>query len=90
MFIITGTNMLQNRTFVLQTLTITHYINIIYITLQLDGPLYWVTMATCILDRDKWKENRVTLLKRLLILAHARNVMPSGGKRFVGHCCGVF
>ena len=60
------------------------YVNDIELCLwQVDGPLYWITMATCVLDRDKWMENRLTLFKRLLVLTHARNVMPSGATRWV-------
>ncbi len=51
--------------------------------LQVDGPFYWGLMATVILSRERWKEVRVEVLRRILVATHVRHVMPAGGTRSV-------
>lgn len=46
---------------------------------EVEGPLYWMVMAVHIYDQNIWKRERLTFLKRLIVLAHARNVAPAGG-----------
>lgn len=47
---------------------------------QTEGPLYWTTMALHILSPAKWKERRVKLLDRCMVLAQTRHVTPGGTK----------
>lgn len=47
---------------------------------QTEGPLYWTTMALHILSPAKWKERRVKLLDRCMVLAQTRHVTPEGTK----------
>ena len=47
---------------------------------QTEGPLYWTTMALHILTPAKWKEKRVKLLDRLMVMAQTRHVTPGGTK----------
>uniref|UniRef100_A0A8W8KXE5 E3 ubiquitin ligase UBR4 C-terminal domain-containing protein n=1 Tax=Magallana gigas TaxID=29159 RepID=A0A8W8KXE5_MAGGI len=47
---------------------------------ETEGPLYWTTMALHILSPAKWKERRVKLLDRCMVLAQTRHVTPGGTK----------
>ncbi|XP_062622353.1 E3 ubiquitin-protein ligase UBR4-like, partial [Saccostrea cucullata] len=47
---------------------------------ETEGPLYWTTMALHILSQAKWKEKRVQLLDRLMVLSQTRHVTPGGAK----------
>ncbi|XP_036368081.1 E3 ubiquitin-protein ligase UBR4 isoform X5 [Octopus sinensis] len=47
---------------------------------EAEGPLYWSVMAVHILSPQKWRDHRVSLIERLFILAHARNVCSTGAK----------
>ena len=53
---------------------------------QLDGPLYAVVQSLFITSYKDWEEHRVVYLRRLLVLAHARNSSPSPIKRYQA-CC---
>ena len=44
---------------------------------QLDGPLYEVVVSLFIRTLEQWKEHRLTFLRRLLVLAHARSTSSS-------------
>lgn len=45
---------------------------------EIEGPLYWTAMAVHIYDHNAWKQHRLTLLKRLLVLGQARSVSTDG------------
>jgi len=45
---------------------------------ETEGALYWTVMALHINDVDNWKKIRLQLLKRIIVLAHARNVSSGG------------
>ncbi|GIY36069.1 e3 ubiquitin-protein ligase UBR4 [Caerostris darwini] len=45
---------------------------------ELEGPLYWMTMAVIIIPTSKWQKLRVNFLIRTLILAQCRHVSPQG------------
>ncbi|XP_071821604.1 E3 ubiquitin-protein ligase UBR4-like isoform X2 [Apostichopus japonicus] len=47
---------------------------------ELDGPHYYALLALHIFSPEKWDEHKVTLLKQLLVSAHARTVSPGGTK----------
>uniref|UniRef100_A0A0L8FRS1 E3 ubiquitin-protein ligase UBR4 n=1 Tax=Octopus bimaculoides TaxID=37653 RepID=A0A0L8FRS1_OCTBM len=47
---------------------------------EAEGPLYWLVMAVHILSPQKWRDHRVSLIERLFVLAHARNVCSTGAK----------
>jgi hypothetical protein len=49
--------------------------------LQTEGPLYWTVMAIHIYDHESWKRVRLQLLKRIIVLSHARGVAPGGTTR---------
>ena len=51
------------------------------IALQLDGPLYAVVVSLFIHTLDQWREKRLMFMRRLLVLAHARNSSSSPVKR---------
>lgn len=38
-----------------------------------EGPLYWMTMSVLVHSVDKWSSNRVSHIRRLIVLAHARH-----------------
>ncbi|XP_064395729.1 E3 ubiquitin-protein ligase UBR4-like [Halichondria panicea] len=44
---------------------------------ELDGPQYQLVVSLFIQSLSEWEEHRTTLLKRLLVLAHARNSSSS-------------
>jgi E3 ubiquitin-protein ligase UBR4 len=46
---------------------------------EVEGPLYWTVMAVLLLGKEGWRESRVQVLQRVMLLAHARHVMPAGG-----------
>lgn len=60
------------------------FLNDCYLCLlfQTEGPLYWTTMALHILSPAKWKERRVKLLDRCMVLAQTRHVTPGGTKTY--------
>ena len=39
-----------------------------------DGPFYYAVLAMLIFSPNRWKQNRVKILQRLLLAAHARAV----------------
>jgi E3 ubiquitin-protein ligase UBR4 len=45
---------------------------------EVEGPLYWTVLALHIFDHASWKKNRLYMVKRLVVLAHARSVAPGG------------
>lgn len=45
---------------------------------EAEGPLYWATMSIPLHSYQKWLTNRLTHLKRLIVLAHARHSQPVG------------
>ncbi|GIY27869.1 e3 ubiquitin-protein ligase UBR4 [Caerostris extrusa] len=45
---------------------------------ELEGPLYWMTMAIIIIPTSKWQKLRVNFLIRTLILAQCRHISPQG------------
>jgi len=57
--------------------------------MQTEGPLYWAVMALHVYDQDSWKQVRVQLLKRIIVLAQARHSSPGGATRF-GHLLFLF
>ncbi|XP_034609555.1 E3 ubiquitin-protein ligase UBR4 [Trachemys scripta elegans] len=48
---------------------------------EVDGPHYYTVLALHILPPEKWKAMRVEILRRLLVIAHARVVSPGGASR---------
>uniref|UniRef100_A0A8D0L183 E3 ubiquitin ligase UBR4 C-terminal domain-containing protein n=1 Tax=Sphenodon punctatus TaxID=8508 RepID=A0A8D0L183_SPHPU len=48
---------------------------------EVDGPNYYTILALHILPPEKWKTMRVEILKRLLVISHARVVSPGGASR---------
>ena len=55
-------------------------IMLIYIH-QVDSPLYVSVLSVFVYSLEQWKETRVTFLKRLLVLAHARHTCTAGSTR---------
>lgn len=45
---------------------------------EAEGPLFWSTMSLLLHSRSRWETFRVLHLRRILVLAHVRRVMPSG------------
>ncbi|KAL0896018.1 hypothetical protein ABMA27_012006 [Loxostege sticticalis] len=43
-----------------------------------EGPLYFLTLMLMLYPHAKWKSLRVDMLKRVLVIAHARGVAPGG------------
>lgn len=43
-----------------------------------EGPLYWLTMSVLVHNLESWRTNRVSHLRRLIVLAHTRHCHPSG------------
>ncbi|XP_042144242.1 E3 ubiquitin-protein ligase UBR4-like isoform X1 [Ixodes scapularis] len=43
-----------------------------------EGPCYWATMALAVWSPAKWRSRRVSLVRRMLVLAHARHLSPQG------------
>ncbi|CAM9322904.1 unnamed protein product, partial [Lampetra planeri] len=50
---------------------------------EVEGPLYLAVMALHVVAPDRWRRHRVTVLRRLLVVAHARHVTPGGAARLV-------
>ncbi|KAF7239331.1 E3 ubiquitin-protein ligase UBR4 [Varanus komodoensis] len=48
---------------------------------EVDGPHYFTVLALHVLPPERWKAIRVDVLKRLLVVAHARVVSPAGASR---------
>jgi E3 ubiquitin-protein ligase UBR4 len=46
---------------------------------EVEGALYWTLVSSHIYDHEAWKKIRIDLLKRIIVLAHARYLMPTGG-----------
>lgn len=51
--------------------------------LQTEGALYWTVMTLHIHPYSMWKDTKVELLKRLLVLAQARYQSATGQPRLV-------
>ncbi|KAJ8940312.1 hypothetical protein NQ318_014386 [Aromia moschata] len=45
---------------------------------EAEGPLYWATMSVLLHSGQQWQTHRVSHLRRLLVVAQARQVSPSG------------
>ncbi|XP_063966800.1 E3 ubiquitin-protein ligase UBR4-like [Lytechinus pictus] len=45
---------------------------------EVDGPFYYAVLHVHLLPKEKWKENRLTILRQLLVAAQTRHVSPSG------------
>lgn len=43
-----------------------------------EGPLYWLTMSLLVHPHENWSNNRLSHLRRIIVLAHARHCHPSG------------
>ncbi|XP_077538894.1 E3 ubiquitin-protein ligase-like protein poe isoform X3 [Haemaphysalis longicornis] len=43
-----------------------------------EGPCYWATMALVVWSPSRWRCGRVALVRRMLVLAHARHLSPQG------------
>ncbi|XP_072282665.1 E3 ubiquitin-protein ligase UBR4 isoform X6 [Pyxicephalus adspersus] len=48
---------------------------------EVDGPHYFTVLALHLLPTEKWKTIRIEVLRRLLVVSHARAVSPSGANR---------
>lgn len=48
---------------------------------EVDGPHYYTVLALHIFAPEKWKAIRIDILKRLLVISHARVVSPAGASR---------
>ncbi|XP_075914577.1 E3 ubiquitin-protein ligase UBR4-like [Petromyzon marinus] len=48
---------------------------------EVEGPLYLAVMALHVVPPERWRRHRVTALRRLLVVAHARHVAPGGVAR---------
>lgn len=44
---------------------------------ETEGPLYWATMSILLHSHQQWKNNKIAHLRRLIILAQARNTGSS-------------
>lgn len=45
---------------------------------EAEGPLYWLTMSILLHSSDQWNMHRMTHLRRLIVLGHARHCQPTG------------
>lgn len=45
---------------------------------EAEGPLYWITMSILLHSSEQWNVHRLSHLRRLIILAHARHCNPTG------------
>ncbi|KAG5896473.1 hypothetical protein JTB14_005854 [Gonioctena quinquepunctata] len=45
---------------------------------EAEGPLYWSTMSVLLHSLPQWHTHRLSHLRRLIIIAHARHCHPSG------------
>lgn len=45
---------------------------------EAEGPLYWSTMSILLHSVEQWKANRLSHLKRLVVLAQVRHCQPTG------------
>ncbi|XP_074029001.1 E3 ubiquitin-protein ligase-like protein poe [Leptinotarsa decemlineata] len=45
---------------------------------EAEGPLYWATISILLHSLAQWNSHRISHLRRLIILAHARHCQPSG------------
>lgn len=43
-----------------------------------EGPLYWLTMSILVHNAERWQNNRISHLRRVIVLAHARHCHPLG------------
>ncbi|KAH7982866.1 hypothetical protein HPB52_007845 [Rhipicephalus sanguineus] len=43
-----------------------------------EGPCYWTTMALAVWSHNRWRCGRIALVRRMLVLAHARHLSPQG------------
>ncbi|KAM8927577.1 E3 ubiquitin-protein ligase UBR4 isoform 2-T2 [Pelodytes ibericus] len=48
---------------------------------EVDGPHYYTVMALHLLPAERWKTIRIEVLRRLLVVSHARAVSPGGANR---------
>lgn len=44
---------------------------------EAEGPLYMTALSLLLVSPARWSELRVTFLRRLMVMAHARHVAPS-------------
>lgn len=44
---------------------------------EAEGPLYWITMSILVHSAERWSINRLSHIRRLIILAHARHCSPT-------------
>lgn len=44
---------------------------------EAEGPLYWITMSILVHSAERWSINRLSHLRRLIVLAHARHCSPT-------------
>lgn len=45
---------------------------------EAEGPFYWITFSLMLHSPAQWKKNRISHLRRLIVLSHVRHVYPSG------------
>ncbi|XP_031761327.1 E3 ubiquitin-protein ligase UBR4 isoform X1 [Xenopus tropicalis] len=48
---------------------------------DVDGPHYYTVLALHLLPTERWKTIRIDVLRRLLVISHARAASPSGANR---------
>ncbi|XP_063173479.1 E3 ubiquitin-protein ligase UBR4 [Candoia aspera] len=48
---------------------------------EVDGPHYYTVLALHVLPPERWKAVRIDILKRLLVISHARAVSPGGASK---------
>ncbi|XP_060541262.1 E3 ubiquitin-protein ligase UBR4 [Pantherophis guttatus] len=48
---------------------------------EVDGPHYYTVLALHILPPERWKAVHIDILKRLLVISHARTVSPAGASK---------
>lgn len=48
---------------------------------EVDGPHYYTVLALHILPPERWKAMHIDILKRLLVISHARTVSPAGASK---------
>lgn len=45
---------------------------------EAEGPLYWSTISILLNSHQKWQENKIAHLRRLIVLAQVRHCHPNG------------
>lgn len=46
---------------------------------EAEGPFYWMTMSVVVQPISKWQQQRIAFLKRTLVMAQSRHLLPQGG-----------